>query len=88
MSSNGTTTKGFIFDWASVLQGALSAGVLCCIGFLIKMNSNIAVIQEQKVQEQRTHDEFKQDINQIKLDIRDLRDRAIRTERIESAKTN
>lgn len=88
MSTNGTPAKGIVFDWASLIQGILAAGMLSCIGFLIKMNSSMAVYQEQKVEEQRTHDEFKQDINQIKLDIRDLRDRAIRTERLETPKTN
>lgn len=88
MSANGaTTTKAFVFDWASLIQGVLAAGMISCIAFLIKMNSNMAVIQEQKVQEQAIHNDFKQDINQIKLDIRDLRDRAIRAERLET-KTN
>lgn len=84
MSANGTSSK-FSFDWSSLLQGITLAASTGCFIFLWNVNSTIAVIQEKQVQEEKLRGVLQQDLNQVKLDVRDLRDRAIRTERLTEA---
>lgn len=83
MPSNGTHSsapKGF--DLQTLLVSVSSAGVIACFAFLWNVNSTLARIQEKQSQETKYREDDRTTINQMQLDIRDLRDRAIRTERL------
>lgn len=70
----------------NVLLPILVAGLSAVAIFMWNLNSTVAVINERQMQQVKDKDDMKQDINQIKLDLRDLRDRAIREERLTQQK--
>jgi hypothetical protein len=83
MPSNGTST-GFskFIDWKAIV-GSIATGLI--IGnFVYAWNTNatVARILEKQDQELHRYDDLKGDLNQLQLDVRDLRERAIRTERL------
>lgn len=66
---------------------AILAIVVAMAGFLWGLNSSVAVLNDRQLRDAKDKDDMKQDINQIKLDIRDLRDRSIREERLQTQKS-
>lgn len=85
MPSNGTASHGTkVFDLQALLTSISSAGIIGCLVFAWNTNSAMVRTQEKLEQEIRRRDEDRITMNQMQLDIRDLRDRAIRLERIQS----
>lgn len=72
MSPNGTGFK-MNFDWSAFLLAIATSGTITCVGFLVKVSNTLAVMQEQHIQDKQDKDDFKQSINNIELDIRELR---------------
>lgn len=86
MPTNGMSNSPKTFDWYALLLAlavSISSGSFI---FAFKMNAAVAVMQDQRAREELDRTEIKQTMNQMQLDIRDLRDRAIRAERLQ--KTN
>lgn len=82
MPSNGAlTSTRKPFDWQSLLLAITVAITTGSAAILLKLNSDVAVIQDQRVREEKDKDDLRQDMNEIRLDIRDIRDRQIRNER-------
>jgi hypothetical protein len=80
MPSNGTlsTSKGFdLYTFVLSLATAASVGAFT---FAVKVSVDVARIQEWQLQQDKQRDGDKNSMNQIQLDVRDLRDRAIREE--------
>lgn len=75
MPTNGiassNSSKGF--DWHAWLLALAVASSTAGFGFVISMTRSVAVLQEQRIQEKEWKDDMKQDINEIKLDIREIR---------------
>lgn len=68
----------------NLLMPLLVIGVGASITLVLNLNSNVAIINERQMRDTKDKDDMKQDLNQIKLDIRDLRDKAIREERLQN----
>lgn len=88
MSSNGQHTPASSNPWVqNLIMPAILAIVVAMAGFLWGLNSSVAVLNDRQLRDAKDKDDMKQDINQIKLDIRDLRDRSIREERLQTQKS-
>lgn len=68
------------FDWHSFALSIASAGVIACTAFIFKMNESLVKMQERDFERARVMDDNKQTMNQMQLDLRDIRDRTIRIE--------
>lgn len=68
----------------NVVMPLLVIGVAGCITLVVNLNGTTSLINDRQLRDKQDRDEMKQDINQIKLDIRELRDRSIREERTQN----
>lgn len=62
------------------LLSVATAGVIGCFGFLWNMNNSITRLQEHDTDSIRIREEQTNRINNMQLDIRDIRERVIRME--------
>lgn len=62
------------------LLSVVTAGVIGCFGFLWNMNNSITRLQEHDVENNQAKEEMVIKINNMQLDIRDIRERLIRVE--------
>jgi hypothetical protein len=68
------------FDWHSFALSVASAGVIGCTVFIFKMNERVVKMEEHDLEHSRGMDKIEQTMNQMQLDLRDIRDRTIRIE--------
>jgi hypothetical protein len=62
------------------LLSVLTAATIGCFGFMWSLNSTIARLQEHDTETIKSRAETSTKINNIQLDIRDIRERLIRIE--------
>ena len=80
-SSNGNKMKKTIENpVTTTLLSIGTAGIIGCFVFLWNQNSTNAQILERDGQKSRAIDDINIKINQMQLDIRDVRERVIRIE--------
>lgn len=88
MSPNGQHSPISSSPWVqNVLMPLLVIGVGAAITLVLRLDSSVAILNDRQIRDTQDKNEMKQDINQIKLDIRDLRDRSIREERAQQKST-
>lgn len=81
-SENNTIDKKPIMDdkLHTFLLSLATAGVIGCFGFLWNMNNSITRLQDHDNDNIRLREEQTIRINNMQLDIRDIRERVIRME--------
>jgi hypothetical protein len=79
-SANGSSQETKRIDWHSFLLSIASGGIIACAGFLFKINNDVTKLQEHDLQQTNYMNDNKLYINQIQLDMRDVRERTIRIE--------
>ena len=73
------------FDLQSFLLSIATAGTLASFGFLWGLNVTITELKANDAEQSRDADRMRQTVNEMQLDIRYLREQAIRNERQQAA---
>jgi len=81
-SQNGQPKRIMNEKIQTAIISILSAGLLGIGTFLWNLNSTLARIEERDIDKTKSIDDLNGKINNIQLDIRDLRDKTIRIETI------
>jgi hypothetical protein len=83
MPTNGTHSGlNKYFDWKTIVGSIATALIVGNFAYAWNTNATVARILEKQDQQTHLYDDVKGDLNQLQLDTRDLRERAIRTERL------
>ena len=83
MPTNGTHSGlGKYLDWKTIVGSIATALIVGNFVYAWNTNATVARILEKQDQQKYLYDDLKGDLNQLQLDTRDLRERAIRTERL------
>lgn len=76
-----TTKKNTLEDRINtLLLSVVTAGVIGCFGFLWNMNNAITRLQEHDIENIQSKEEMIGKVNNMQLDVRDIRERLIRVE--------
>lgn len=82
MPSNGAISPRRPFDWHAILLALAVSGTTGSFVFAWNTNSDIAVMKDQRIRDQKDISDMRQDLNKMSLSMQDLREMAIRNERI------
>lgn len=83
MPSNGAATGiGKFIDWKAIVGSIATSLIIGNFVYAWNTNATVARILEKQDEQVRLYNDLKGDLNQLQLDIRDLRDRTINLERL------
>lgn len=78
---NGIRFKSKILErFYNVVLGIMSTALIGLFTFLWNLNSTLAQMKEKNISMQKSFDDVNIKLNNVQLDIRDLRDKTIRIE--------
>lgn len=80
--SNGALTKPPEDKLHTFILSIVGSGVIGCFIFLWNVNGTLAKLEVQNMETARVIDELRIRINNMQLDIRDIRERVIRIESV------
>lgn len=75
-----TTAKGITEKVQTALLSIATTGIFGCCAFLWSVNAALVKLQERDTENVRVREELNTRMNNVQLDIRDIRDRLIRVE--------
>jgi len=81
-STNGSAKVTKFVDWKTIVGSIVSGLLIGTFVFSWNTNATVARVLERQDQLLRQYDDVKGDLNQLKLEARDIRDKAIRAERL------
>lgn len=86
MDRNGQLKKANDSQLLTFMLSILSAAVVGCFAFLWNLNAIITKLDQQNIEMSRILDELRIKMNNMQLDVRDVRERLIRLETLNQNK--
>lgn len=83
MDKNGQLKKTSDLPVPTFLLSILSAALIGCFAFLWNLNATVTKQEQQYYEVSRMMDELRIKINNMQLDVRDVRERLIRLETLQ-----
>lgn len=85
-SANGRRMRTFQEKLQTAVISIATTGIISCAGFLWKVNASLARIEQHEMETDKFMDDLQLKMNNVQLDVRDVRDKVIELKTLKNQK--